>query len=434
MSAPPEKNIEALLKAAAEKRKQEAGAPFELRPASRKLLQDEVARVYRSNAPQRPPVFAWLAGVRPWFAAAVGLFCVLVGLMIWSPALEKAGPSAEPGQTVRQRESELPRLTAAKPAEAESRSLGLSAPTTLAAPSAAPRPADEGKLAQLRRDENPRDKSVAIEDRSQLSAAPTPRGAESGEKLAEAKDLASEVGKLSKQTQLMDLGLASQVGKPVAEAAPSSRLAYVNWAYQVPPTQSAKAENRPERFLNESRGVAVTNVLSSFEMLQVGQQIRVIDADGSTYDGTVFPVAPDQSTFGLSPDVLARTNVLARRAYDAYADLAGVTGSTTSVVAGQSYGFRVAGTNQKLQQSVVFVGAVESGANAPEPAVALGGIAANAAAGAGGQLAATASNSITSFNGAVMQNSLFFQNSRVRGQATIGGSNQIQVDAVPAKK
>ena len=44
MPSEPENKIEELLKAYAKKRQEEAGAPFEMHPATRKLLQGEVAR------------------------------------------------------------------------------------------------------------------------------------------------------------------------------------------------------------------------------------------------------------------------------------------------------------------------------------------------------------------------------------------------------
>ena len=44
MANEPERPIEKLLRAAAQKRRDEVGAPFELHPATRRLLQGEVAR------------------------------------------------------------------------------------------------------------------------------------------------------------------------------------------------------------------------------------------------------------------------------------------------------------------------------------------------------------------------------------------------------
>jgi len=51
MANEPERPIETLLHAAAKKRRDEAGAPFELHPADRRVLQGEVAR--RFAKPER---------------------------------------------------------------------------------------------------------------------------------------------------------------------------------------------------------------------------------------------------------------------------------------------------------------------------------------------------------------------------------------------
>src|SRR2546429_7719413 len=59
----PNRNVEDQLKTWAQKRREEADAPFELHPAARKMLQDEVARTFpkRSDAPlgkpNRPPPY-----------------------------------------------------------------------------------------------------------------------------------------------------------------------------------------------------------------------------------------------------------------------------------------------------------------------------------------------------------------------------------------
>ena len=54
MANEPERPIEKLLRAAAKKRRDEAGAPFELHPADRRLLQGEVARQFASRAAREP--------------------------------------------------------------------------------------------------------------------------------------------------------------------------------------------------------------------------------------------------------------------------------------------------------------------------------------------------------------------------------------------
>lgn len=82
MANEPERPIETLLHAAAKKRRDEAGAPFELHPADRRVLQGEVAR--RFAKPERG--VRWLpyrlARLWPICVGAVGIIAVL-GMAIW---------------------------------------------------------------------------------------------------------------------------------------------------------------------------------------------------------------------------------------------------------------------------------------------------------------------------------------------------------------
>ena len=95
MANEPERPIEKLLRAAAKKRRDEAGAPFELHPATRRLLQGEVARKF-AKAPRQARSFSERLG-RWWprFAWGAALFAVL-GVAAWMlvPALRNGKPEA----------------------------------------------------------------------------------------------------------------------------------------------------------------------------------------------------------------------------------------------------------------------------------------------------------------------------------------------------
>ncbi len=91
----PERKIEKLLRAFAKKRRADAGEAFKLHPATRRLLQDAVAR----QAP-RPGDAGWLlkflGGLRPGFVMVAG-FAVLVfmGAALLLPGLSKAKNRAQ---------------------------------------------------------------------------------------------------------------------------------------------------------------------------------------------------------------------------------------------------------------------------------------------------------------------------------------------------
>ena len=83
----PERHIEKLLRGYAKKRREESGAPLELHPATRRLLQGEVAR--RASRKRADSFFpALIAGLRRR-AVLVSCFAVLVliGTSLLMPVL-----------------------------------------------------------------------------------------------------------------------------------------------------------------------------------------------------------------------------------------------------------------------------------------------------------------------------------------------------------
>src|SRR2546423_1782408 len=94
MSNEPERPIEKTLRACAKKRREEAGAPLELHPATRRLLQGEVARQFGRQA-RNPRAFSvFMAGIWPKAVLGVAVLAI-IGLLaaILIPALNKSNPS-----------------------------------------------------------------------------------------------------------------------------------------------------------------------------------------------------------------------------------------------------------------------------------------------------------------------------------------------------
>jgi hypothetical protein len=86
MAAEPEKKIEELLKSYSRKRREDAGAPLEMHPATRRMLQGEVTREHgkpggASSASPRPWWKALLL-FGPKYAGALGMFAILA-LGVW---------------------------------------------------------------------------------------------------------------------------------------------------------------------------------------------------------------------------------------------------------------------------------------------------------------------------------------------------------------
>src|SRR5439155_23875280 len=105
----PNRNLEEQLAAWARKRRDEAGAPFELHPATRKLLQDEVAQTFpkKSDKPAQKSA-GWWRILWPRFAFA-GWLCLalvaVVGLLL--PSLSKSKSKGEQIAFVRPHEKNL---------------------------------------------------------------------------------------------------------------------------------------------------------------------------------------------------------------------------------------------------------------------------------------------------------------------------------------
>src|ERR1019366_8986441 len=82
MANEPERPIKKLLHAAAKKRRDEAGAPLELHPATRRLLQGEAARKFLRAQGATRSFLQSLGQLWPRFAWGVGMLAVL-GATVW---------------------------------------------------------------------------------------------------------------------------------------------------------------------------------------------------------------------------------------------------------------------------------------------------------------------------------------------------------------
>src|SRR5258708_3436843 len=93
MATEPERDIEKLLRTYANKRRNEMGAPLELHPANRRLLQSEAAKRFRSGSPFAPSFFQRLRHL-PWPRIAWAVALVAVLAVAWSLLL----PARNKGQ------------------------------------------------------------------------------------------------------------------------------------------------------------------------------------------------------------------------------------------------------------------------------------------------------------------------------------------------
>jgi hypothetical protein len=96
MANEPERPIERLLRAAAQKRRDDAGAPFQLHPADRRRLQGEIARKFAPPQPERRLFAQTLAQLWPRLAGGVAMLaviCLAVWVLVPVPGGHKPGVS-----------------------------------------------------------------------------------------------------------------------------------------------------------------------------------------------------------------------------------------------------------------------------------------------------------------------------------------------------
>jgi hypothetical protein len=154
------------------------------------------------------------------------------------------------------------------------------------------------------------------------------------------------------------------------------------------------------------------NVLASFQVEQLGLEVRIVDSDGSLYTGYTTPLQPALRLHSANTET---QDALQRPATERKLQ----TGAAGSSLAAESVFFVVTGTNRSLKLPVVFSGRI---ATTNAAAFALTTNAQTVVRGAlGGTSAASGTNSALG-------------SSRISGKATLGGNKVIDVDAVPAGK
>jgi hypothetical protein len=549
----PNNQIEEQLKAWARKRRQEAGAPFEMHPATRKLLQDEVARTFPAPHRREPkPDIApsWLAVFWPklvWALPILAVTAIAAALLL---------PDMSSGKFRGRRALELARQneqeTSGYARQVESRDKAKAqggagevlvaheqaerTPVPSVQSSESPSPAAAGRAAgestatsspvqeptvttaksareSLARGEAEKDSALAYADTArpksgtspqqtladrglkqhQEQAAPKRYGVAPAEKAEAGGSAGSRARALSAAPAASDPSAPAQISaaKPLAEAqaalnqparsdkfgegpSPESKAATrgvdgpterqpgltdekLELALKssedrvaVPSDVAVGVQLRPagaestDRYAYFSAAAAaqatrqfaqvreyrvnlnsppVPNVLTSFQLEQNGRQVRIVDADGSTYDGQIEDLPAESGRIaGVSQakdaDQLKKTAAAVRAQPRTGAARRDALGDLN-----QNLGFRVAGTNRSLNQLVVFEGNLLAHTNGLNIL----------ATGIGDSAAVPAQPPPVQLGQPVLfQNAIQAQSARIQGQATIGGSNRIEINAVPA--
>lgn len=316
--------IEPWLEAYAEKRRQELDKPIELDEATRTLLQGEVNRVYpqKNSVSEVAAEGGWSAWWTWTLAGAVGAVAIVVSLDLGNSRPESTTDMA--AASVDDEEPEESRAEAAASMEADQ--AGFSAPLEAKA---------QGKSMNLR--------AETIPSPPQPEAA-SPVVPHSPVVLGEASMRSAPVGAFTAQVR--------QVNPTFYK-----NLAELRQNFQQRPDEAA-ARNQKRNF--------PAAVLANFQIERQGQEVRILDQDGSVYTGQVINeesyAAGDSVSDGDGVDSGAPSAPNASIALNAVPakglNQLNLQGQPAKALAaalpvGQFY-FRARGTNNTLRQVVVI--------------------------------------------------------------------------------
>jgi hypothetical protein len=447
----PERRIEKWLRAFAKKRREQAGDSMELRPATRQRLQREIAR--RAEEKNRSWFAGLFFGLRPALAFAVCFIALAVIGWILLPNFNRPQPASlsmaklsepkttpaetAPAPTPPPASVAAPVVVQEKKALAdkqmETPTAATPAPPVIVAanrePIVAPESGKEVDRAAITFANN--NSSLATKTDSLLSATNAMyafKNENTSDSLAVGgelnnKDATSVLPALKPQSTALT-GSAQTLAandearqKTVAQSAsvPSGAATAAffdntkNTLAATPPPASQffnRLETPATRRALAGAPSPPTAVLVSFRVEQNGNDMKVVDADGSIYLGSVqFAQQTNAVTAANAPKNAPSTVT--------------ITDSHALLPATQNYSFRVAGTNQNLKQNVIFSGNFVPLTNSQF------GLRGNGFGGGGGAGGGRRPANPTPAG-------TLLSNSRITGTAVIGNQKAIEVNATPA--
>ena len=468
----PERKIEKLLRAYAKKRRAQAGDPLTLHPATRRLLQGEVARrkPKPDDAEEEASVTLWELFRQRWALLAGFAIIVFFGAALFLPALSSAKKKAQSVTAMNNlKQLGLAAQLAAGdnhgrlPASLDTLTNALGSDEVLTDPERgkpfiyiaggekldglasnavlAYSPTDKKEHAVLFADgrvevvSGERLAELTNRGLSQLLAANESVNRQLPEAPVTLKDAEGNAtaappisGQPKSEADRSDLKLADsgavtattgtlEANTPAAAPPAIDRLAkapgtadndFKNSAGSVQfATAAAQNSGVQNSFKNTFSTKKAAAVLANFQVQQNGSAIRVVDADGSVYDGALQPES-EVAQNAPAPAEVARQKAVATRDEPQVA---------------QNYFFRVTGTNLTLKQNVVFAGNLVASSSAAVNGQQANTRNGNFSGGGGGGVSGQLQSAIT--------NQLPWSISRIAGTAVVADTNSIEINAVP---
>jgi hypothetical protein len=382
-----ERDIEKQLRGYAEQRRREAGAPLEMHPATRRLLQDEIRRTHKkpAEATKKTSLFAsW------WFRIAAGACVVVLAAAIFLPALSKSK-----SRSLRLAQNLELRGKATEPAQNEPASPPReSAPAPVA--SSPPPPSRDEK------DQYALTGKITVNQAGAKPSAIVATNAITSGMAVGALTQAFAPQSAQQNFYFHNAGVPADISVAVSRRAGD---------------QLAKSDLRQS--LNDRAKAAAEKIpLALFQIEQTGNQIRITDSDGSVYNGdltvtnTETPSAPAAGV-ALAPAPAAE----AERQFAQPAIQNRIPSLNNAALAqNQNFRFKAAGTNLSLNQRITISGEFIATTN---PAT-LWGTTQNGGGGGGGansQATATGSQQLS--------------NGRIIGKVVLDNGQEIPLNATP---
>jgi cell division septation protein DedD len=455
MPLEPEKPIEKLLRGWSKERRDRAGESWEIHPATRRLWQREVERQFGRASGVRAPWFARLTRLG-WLRPAGALAGIaLLAVFSWALLSRPAPRAKEEMAAVNRAPTPLAQGSPAEANSADQSSIKLKkddgtgkSKELLAQNSPTPKPRQLEEQLQKSvsgakdggaRGESSQDHAAAASGtpvqlaQTEPSSALASAGASANEKsgfvsrygvsgraetrdtraLREADTPPSGSAANLAANQPAAASLLSEAQAPVPGSASTNVVQYgffvASQTAGAPPEERLSRRAFSDLATSASKQPAQNGILVSFRVEQAGQQLRIIDSDGSVYAGPIQD--REAPTTGIAAPAIV-SNTLESEAVNVDALI------LQTPTRGVGSFFQVAGTNLRSQQRVVFSGALLGGTNM---------------AATGGQLGAQGGRG---FGGAMRlaQTNAGVPNLRLSGTAVIGGNQQLHIEATPVNR
>ena len=317
MSLEPKKPIEDLLEATAKARRAQFGADPKMPNPMRAQLHHEIARLARDDESRRSKHWFRILWPRLAFTTAFALILVSISTLWWWHEHQTSnGETMKLAMQEPAREAPPPEKVFEQGAAAGA---GPAAPTFADSSVAASAPAEAAKDAD------------ALGRFAEATIAPG---------TAPLSDGLVASGNKTDQPLLADKSLAAKEVKPAAPATASL-------------AQSGQMTNFRQQFSKDAANQAfrsklkqTINILNEFQVQQSDHEIRLVDADGSTYSGKLEPLAQND----------ARSIYHQKKNYNAPSSRAAPTFDEKARSTNAEYYFRATGYNTSLKKSLVFEG------------------------------------------------------------------------------